>query len=96
MKERMLLVLSDHENHNQKEIIKKLNDFYQYRSNFVHGNLDIYIPSELILEREEHESYAKKLMQTEELAFKVLIATLQKMINEGWHSFNFTTTFHGK
>lgn len=96
MKERILIVLSNENDVNHKIILKKLNEFYQYRSNFVHGNLDIFIPSESIIDVEGNEDYLGKLFETEEFAFKILTATLQRMILAGWSTFNFKTIVTGE
>lgn len=98
LKERIATVLINDEKNesSRKSITKKINKFYQYRSDFVHGTLNMVIPSEDILEMDGHSEYVEELFQTEEFTFKLLIASIQKLIGEGWEEYNFKTIFVGK
>ena len=95
LKDRISIVLFESYEEEKSRISKKINEFYQYRSNFVHGSLTIYIPSEELINSDIHEAYLNLLLQTEHFAFRILVATLQKMILEDWKSFNFKTIFEG-
>ncbi|MFF2092979.1 hypothetical protein [Paenibacillus sp. NPDC058174] len=95
LKERISIILFDNYEEKRSSIIKKIKQFYQYRSNFVHGSLTIHTPSEELIDSDIHQDYLELLFQTEEFAFRILVATLQQMIIKNWSSFNFRTTFEG-
>ncbi|NUU62092.1 HEPN domain-containing protein [Paenibacillus agri] len=96
LKERISIVLFENYEEERSKISKRINEFYQYRSNFVHGSLTIYLPSEELINSDIHQNYLELLLQTEQFAFRILVATLQKMIIENWKSFNFQTIFKGE
>ncbi|MDQ0090328.1 hypothetical protein J2T12_003742 [Paenibacillus anaericanus] len=95
LKDRISIVLFENYEEERSKISKRINEFYQYRSNFVHGNLTIYTPSEELINSDIHKEYLNQLFQTENFAFRILVATLQKMIIEDWNCFNFKTIFEG-
>ncbi|MGG4207732.1 hypothetical protein ABEW60_25900 [Paenibacillus jamilae] len=79
----------------KKEFKKKLNDFYEYRSKFVHGGLPIAIPSIDFFD-EAHGHYFNKLFEVERFGLAIIIATLQKLILSNWTKITFSTTYTGE
>jgi len=63
---------------------------YDYRSRFVHG--DINFPSKYLYYDESPEllSYYKKSDDAEDLAIALLVASLQELIKRGWHELTFS------
>lgn len=92
IRERIALFLDIKEN---KQFKRKVNDFYEYRSKFVHGGLPIAIPSIDFFD-ETHGSYFNKLFEVERFGLAIIIATVQKLILNNWSKLNFSTTYKGE
>jgi hypothetical protein len=69
---------------------KKINRMYDFRSRFVHGDLDfpgIYILGE---SRDEVVKFDNDLVEAISLATAILIATLQEIVERDWNGLDFT------
>jgi hypothetical protein len=94
LRERVFLLLGE-PIENNKKIRKLINQFYELRSSFVHGDYEILKPSWLSLEAfivaydREGRSKSKFVVSS------VLIATLQKMILNSWSGLSFHELFSG-
>jgi hypothetical protein len=79
----------------QKWVKKQLRQFYELRSSFVHGNLDVVHPLENERLDPQVVQYTKKLMGPINFGIMVVLATLQKHIVENWREVTFTEVCQG-
>ena len=68
-----------------KEFKKKLNQLYDYRSRFVHGDIDI--PPKLFYE--DDQDFSKEYQQQLDFGMSILIALIRKLICENKTEFKF-------
>jgi hypothetical protein len=94
LKNRIFLVLQEPKN--IKTIKKKINEFYQLRSSFVHGDFDINHPLSNTLFEDELFEYGNKIIDVEYTAISIIVATLQKMVNNNWSNIEFAERYDGK
>lgn len=73
----------------RKEFKKSFNEMYDYRSRFVHGDLDFINNFVLRDNTEEVFKHWTDLGENQDLATAVLIATFQKLIVSNWTSLDF-------
>jgi hypothetical protein len=71
-------------------------NFYDVRSRFVHGDFEIQHPCGNEMLDKEVDAFFDKLIEPYELAFSIVLATLQKMIESSWNDFVFSEIFYGK
>lgn len=71
-----------------KKIIK---DFYKLRSEFVHGEIAISLPSMNDILEEEIMDYTERVTNISESVLAIIIATIQKMIINNWSKIEFST-----
>lgn len=96
LRERIFLVLGTPDK-NSREILKKINEFYELRSEFVHGDTEILNPI-----ANSHDS-SDEIFEKHELpignagviARVILVSTFQKMIENNWKKLEFSTIFKG-
>jgi hypothetical protein len=79
----------------QKRIKKQLRQFYDLRSSFVHGNLDIPHPLEDESVDDRVEEFRVSLLDPIDLAVGIVLSTLQKHITENWREVVFSETYEG-
>lgn len=75
---------------------KRFGAMYDFRSRFIHGNIDIpfrYSPYDAISEFQEFHS---DLYSRGQIALAALIATLQRMAANGWYDLRFAYSVHGE
>ncbi len=73
----------------QKDYKKHVKSMYNYRSRFVHG--DIPFPNYFYGAdaSPEYEEFFSESSESVEIATAILLATLQQLVRNGWHSLNF-------
>ncbi|MCL5773789.1 MAG: HEPN domain-containing protein [Firmicutes bacterium] len=95
LRNRIFLVLGSPDK-DSKKVEKNIKEFYDLRSRFVHGDLPISIPDE---DNELLDSrmppYYDTLLESYDLAFSIVLATLQKMILNNWYCINFLENYKG-
>jgi hypothetical protein len=94
MRDRMFLVLGEPVE-NSKKIRKLINQFYDLRSSFVHGDYEILKPSWLSLAASIEAFDREGSDRSKFLISSVVIATLQKMIINNWRGLSFHQIFSG-
>lgn len=94
LRDRILLVLGN-SLVKQKHIRKKIQNFYDFRSKFVHGKFDIHSPVNNELFDEELNSYRDRLYESTSFAMSIVLGTIQRMIDKGWTKIKFIETFCG-
>jgi hypothetical protein len=72
-----------------KAFRKKFDGIYDYRSRFVHGDLDIPLAHCRHYATSEIESFDSEVDECKLLATAILIAALQRCVDRGWHSLDF-------
>lgn len=80
----------------QKAINKKINYFYDQPSAFVHGALQIAHPLENDILDSSIDDYQSQLIPAFRVAMSLTLATLQKLINEGWRIIIFKEMYSGE
>jgi len=80
VKEKIQTLLGKVETHK-----KKINEMYEHRSRFIHGDIDI--PGIHCFDNSDFED---KQCKTADLAIAILIATLQEIIIKDWSSLEFS------
>lgn len=83
----------------QSDFKKKIGEMYDFRSRFMHGDIDI--PSLSFLRdgqdsQDIFERYTKKQIDTIGMASAILIATLQEMILRDWSGLEFSYAVNNK
>jgi hypothetical protein len=94
LKDRIFLVLGEPTSF-KKNFTKKIREFYNLRSEFVHGDLAITRPSAEGDIDEGVMRYDKRLMESIDFALTIGLATLQKQIIEKWKEISFSETYFG-
>ncbi|NTW87623.1 MAG: hypothetical protein HGB26_00515 [Desulfobulbaceae bacterium] len=78
------LVLGD------RDQFKKLfNEMYNYRSRFIHGELDFINLYNVEEDSSTIGNYVQELSKAKDLSISILIATFQKMVLNNWNSLDF-------
>ncbi len=95
LRDRIFVFLGQPQN-NYRTLKKKINQFYEFRSAFVHGTLDIYCPACSECLDEKIESHLPKFWVTYDFALSLTIATLQQMIIKQWTTLYFSETVSGQ
>jgi hypothetical protein len=75
---------------------KKIMQMYDFRSRFIHGDLDfpgLYMNWEI---HTEVEKYSKDLLEAVSMAVAILIASLQEIIRRDWSGIDFTRVANNK
>jgi hypothetical protein len=92
--ERIFLFLGIPED-NKKKFKKKIREFYDLRSRFVHGELDIDNPlANNILDNKLYD-YESIILEYCDFGLSIVIATLQKMIKNQWVNLVFKESYIG-
>jgi hypothetical protein len=91
LRDRIFLVLGKPATHSNK-VKKLINSFYQLRSAFVHGELEIPHP----LGSREGEHLGSTILDASYFAISVILASLQLLIRSNWSEFEFTESFTGQ
>jgi hypothetical protein len=94
LRERIFLLLGEPVE-NGKKIRKLINQFYDLRSSFVHGDYEILKPSWLSIESSILAYDREGRDKSKFLIASILIATLQKMILNSWSGLLFHELFSG-
>jgi hypothetical protein len=94
LRERVFLLLGEPVE-NGKKIRKLINQFYDLRSSFVHGEYEILKPSWLSLDASIVAYDREGGNKSKFLISSILIATLQKMILNNWSGLLFHELFSG-
>jgi hypothetical protein len=68
---------------------KKIGNMYDFRSRFIHGELDFIAPF-LGVESKSKEDFSDVLSESTGLAIAILIATFQALIQRGWSGLQFS------
>jgi hypothetical protein len=76
------------------DIRKKMTNFYEMRSAFVHGKAEI--PNSLFAMRIDTNQYLDKLNESIEFATLLVLSSIQKLIINNWSGFDFIETFSGR
>ncbi|WP_026701722.1 HEPN domain-containing protein [Salibacterium aidingense] len=92
--DRIILFLNIPEN-NKKVYKKKIRDFYDLRSRFVHGDLDIENPLKNNVLDNSIFDYDSIILENCAFGLSIVIATLQKMIKNQWNSLDFYESYKG-
>ena len=88
VKEKSQILLGKQEAHK-----KKIGRMYDFRSRFVHGDLDFSGRHRLDESYEERRTRLNELYETIWFSEAILIATLQTLADRGWRGVQFTTTY---
>ncbi|MEN9524039.1 MAG: hypothetical protein RL536_108, partial [Candidatus Parcubacteria bacterium] len=96
LRERIFLVLGIPEKHS-REITKKVNEFYDLRSVFVHGDTEIISPivNSHNTSDEIFEKHELPVGNAGSIARAILVGTFQKMIENDWKKMEFSTIYKG-
>lgn len=96
LRERIFLVLGTPDN-NSREILKKINEFYELRSKFVHGDTEILNPiaNSHGSSDEVFEKHELPIGNAGVIARVILASTFQKMVENNWKKLEFSTIFKG-
>ncbi|MBM7584650.1 hypothetical protein JOC86_001187 [Bacillus pakistanensis] len=79
----------------KKKFKKKIREFYNLRSRFVHGELEIAHPMYKNILDEKFSDYETQLLENCDFGLSIVIATLQKMIKNKWTCINFKEQYFG-
>ena len=80
---------------NVKEFKKSIRKFYELRSRFVHGDLEIPLPTLNETLDASVDDYIRMSANAYDFAFNIVIVTIQKMILNNWKTINFREIFDG-
>ncbi|WP_339785356.1 hypothetical protein NSQ38_28220 [Paenibacillus sp. FSL R7-0313] len=80
---------------NSRKLKKKIRDFYEIRSRFVHGELDISHPTNNDILDKSLDSYTNNLLENYYFGFSIVLATIQKMIANNWNEIRFSENYTG-
>jgi hypothetical protein len=96
LRERIFLVLGIPEKHS-REITKKVNEFYELRSVFVHGDTEILSPmvNSHDTSDEIFEKHELPVGNACSIARAILVGTFQKMVENDWKKLEFSTIYKG-
>jgi len=76
-------------------INRRLRDFYDLRSRFVHGDLAVARPDHIDILGDEMSSHWGVLCPPIQFGAELLLATLQRHISAGWKQIDFEEAFRG-
>ncbi|NER18338.1 HEPN domain-containing protein [Spongiivirga citrea] len=80
-----------------KKVNKKINEFYDYRSKFVHGDMEIMrLGGDKFLREDYIDDYNLKLIDLCDFGATLIISSIQKMIIAGAKSVGFNETINYK
>lgn len=87
VREKIQVLLGKQETHK-----RKIAEMYEFRSRFMHGDLDF--PGLCLIHdaSPEFERYTKNQMETVDIAIAILVATLQEIIIRNWNGLEFSYT----
>lgn len=91
LRDRIMLVLG--EPLNKKQVTKRLSEFYNYRSRFVHGESKIFHPSLNSIMEPKLDEYIDKHNEVIDFATAILLATIQVIISKDYKGFNFIENY---
>lgn len=78
----------------QKEFKKKISRMYNFRSRFIHGDLDF--PNSYVSTRDAVASkYEDELIEATALAIAILVASIQELISRDWKGVEFSLEISG-
>jgi Apea-like HEPN len=89
LRERVFLTLGK-PSENRNKIKKAINSFYNYRSEYVHGELPIPNPMSMRLSDESLDEFTDELLEHINFAMMLIVASLQKLIMEDGDGFEFS------
>lgn len=72
---------------------KRLKQMYQFRSRFIHGDIDFPGPIVVCDGTDGLDKYYDELHESAGLAIAILVSTIQQLINRGWDSLIFETHY---
>jgi hypothetical protein len=73
----------------RRENKKAFNEMYDFRSRFIHGDLNFINRYSIIENTEEYTKHIFSVDDNERLAVAILIATFQKLIKNNWYKLEF-------
>jgi hypothetical protein len=85
VKEKLAILFNDSTPH----IKKIINRMYNYRSRFVHGDLDFQSFGYFFDAAEDFEKYTDEQMEAVDIAIAILVSTLQYIIRNNWSGIKF-------
>jgi hypothetical protein len=94
LQDRIFLVLGEPATF-KRNFTKKIREFYNLRSEFVHGDLDIIHPASEGDLDEGVNKYDIKFMESIDFGLAIGLATLQRQIAEKWKDIKFSETYYG-
>lgn len=94
LRNRIFLFL-DKPEENFKKYKQKISAFYDLRSSFVHGALDIHSPQNNDILDKNLDKYIMDLIEANDFAFSIIISSLQQLIVREWTILNFCENFFG-
>lgn len=96
LRDRIFLVLGEPVG-SKKTLTKRIREFYNLRSEFVHGGLDVVHPAaESDALDESVRQYENRLMEAIDFVLTIGLATLQRQILERWSEIEFVEKCYGK
>jgi len=87
LKDRIFLVLGSPKDLNKYK--RKIDEFYIMRSRLVHGDMEIISPCNNSLFDIDFDDFVFKMIESIDFGTKLVVATIQKMILEGWTNIGF-------
>jgi hypothetical protein len=82
----------------KKDIKKQISDFYNKRSSYVHGGLNVSHPAaneSVTSDEDKFDDFIFDLMKHYKMPAKILVSTLQKLIINNWQELAFKENYKG-
>lgn len=80
---------------NSRKIKKMFQEFYDLRSKYVHGELNIHHPSYNEILDDDIDEYFNKVEEAHKVGISIVIACMQLLILNNWKGFKFREEFEG-
>lgn len=95
LKQRIFLLLGEPVEGRTK-ISKKINNFYNLRSRFVHGDFETFHPSFNDILDNKIITISDDVISTFDFAYSIILSTFQKLIKNNWKNAMFSESFRGE
>lgn len=89
--DRLILILQPN-NEQEKQLRKQLREMYDFRSSFVHGGLSVIHPMHREIMDKRIDDQYRRIIDLSEYGSRLLLACLQRYIQNGWHEVHYRTT----
>lgn len=89
--DRLLLILLPNDEQ-EKQLRKQLREMYDFRSSFVHGGLKVIHPMHMENMDKRIDDQYLKINELSGYGSRLLLACLQRYIQNGWHEIRYRTT----